>query len=74
MNDILAIAPAVANTKVAQDAPGTTIVTSGDLQVHLVSNSLMRPPAFYASTVLDSLERSKRVWTLPSLWTHRTRP
>src|SRR6202158_5980319 len=29
---------------------------------------------FRASTVFETFGRWKTVWTLPSLWTHRTRP
>ena len=58
----------------AQDAAGATIVTSGDLQVDPNSHSTPITSAFTVSTALTALEPSKRVWTLTSLWTHRTRP
>ena len=58
----------------AQDASGPTIVTSGDLQVDSNSDSAPITSALPVSTALTAFEQSKRVWTLTSLWTHRTRP
>ena len=60
--------------KTAQDASGATIVTWDDLPVDLNSHSTMITSAFTISTTLTAFEQSKRVWTLTSLWTHRTRP
>jgi hypothetical protein len=49
-------------------APATTIGTWGDLRVYLISGSRM------INELLKPFTKSKRVWTLTSLWTHRTRP
>jgi hypothetical protein len=74
VSENLRIAAPVATTKAAQDAPQSTIATSGDLQAHPISSSLMLTTVFNVSTPLTAVERLQRVWTLPSLWTHRTRP
>ena len=71
---MLRIAAPVATKKAAQDAPRATIGTSGDLQVYPISSSLMLTGLFTVSTSLTAFKRLKRVWTLTSLWTHRTRP
>jgi hypothetical protein len=49
---MLRIAAPVATKKAAQDAPRATIGTSGDLQVHSISSSLMLTGGFTVSTVL----------------------
>ena len=64
----------ITTTNTAQDASGATIVSSGDLQVDPNSRSAMITAAFTVSIALTALTQSKRVWTLTSLWTHRTRP
>jgi len=74
VSEILRIAVLVATKKAAQDAPRATIGTSGDLQVLPIATSLMLTGDFNVSTSLIAFERLKRVWTLTSLWTHRTRP
>jgi hypothetical protein len=71
---MLRVAASVATKKVAQDALRSTIETSGDLRVDPISSSLMLAWVLKVSTSLTAFERLKRVWTLPSLWTHRTRP
>jgi hypothetical protein len=71
---MLRIATPVATKKAAQDAPRATIGTSGDLQVHPISSSLLLVGVCTDSTSFTACERLKRVWTLTSLWTHRTRP
>ena len=68
-------APRLITTKnTAQDASGATIVTSGDLQVDPNAHSAPITSTFTVSTALTAFEQSKTVWTLTSLWTHRTRP
>ena len=74
MSGILETTPVDRDEKAAQDDPGTTIVTSDDPQVDLISRVRMITGVVSVSTVLTPVERSKRVWTLTSLWTHRTRP
>jgi len=68
MSETLRIAPADATKKPLQDAPATTIGTWGDLRVYLISGSRM------INELVKPFTKSKRVWTLTSLWTHRTRP
>ena len=60
--------------KTVQDASGATIVTWGNPQVDPNSHPTMITSAFTVPTALTAFEQSKRVWTLTSLWTHRTRP
>jgi hypothetical protein len=50
MRETLRIAPADARKHTAQDAPGTTVGTWGDLRVYLISGSRMIDELFSAST------------------------
>ena len=74
MNEASLVSRLIAIKKTVQDASGTTIVTWGDHQVHPISSSLSPASLCTGSRFLTMPERSKRVWTLTSLWTHRTRP
>ena len=75
MSDILRIGRAHATRKTAQDALGTTIGTSDDLQVppDFETRGSSRG-SFVPQPLLKIFERCKTVWTLSSLWTQRTRP
>ena len=74
MSAVSLVGRLIAIQHTVQDASGTMIVTSGDLQVHPISSSLSPASLGTGSRSLTVFERSKRVWTLTSLWTHRTRP
>ena len=74
MHVMAMIAGIDAKKQTAQDAPGT-IFSRGSLPRY----PPFRPTrnledGFRASTVFETFGRWKTVWTLPSLWTHRTRP
>jgi hypothetical protein len=59
---------------IAQDAPGT-IFSRGPLLWHPpFFDHAYRRSRFSRVNVIGHFARWKTVWTLPSLWTHRTRP
>ena len=60
MREPLRIAPADATKNTAQDAPGTTVGTWGDLRVYLISGSRMIDEVFSASTISDNFSQHQR--------------
>jgi hypothetical protein len=74
MSDLPPITRPMRRRKIAQDAPGTIFSRGVAPQVSPVSTPRNLEDGFRASTLFDKFGRWKTVWTLPSLWTHRTRP
>jgi len=74
MSDIPPITRPMRRKKIAQDAPGTIFSTGGATLVSPVSTTRNLEAGFRASTLFENFARWKTVWTLPSLWTPRTRP
>ena len=73
MSDILP-PPAHATKTIAQDASGT-IFSGGELLWYPpLSTQRILEGDCRASTCLENFGQWKTVWTLPSLWTQRTRP
>ena len=74
MSDILPIERPMRRNNIAQDAPGTIFSRGAATLVSPFFDHASPRRVFRASTLLEHFERWKTVWTLPSLWTQRTRP
>jgi hypothetical protein len=60
--------------QIAQDGPGTIFSKGVAPQVSPVSRTRILNGVFHAATAIDNCRTAKTLWTLPSLWTPRTRP
>src|SRR5688572_8439438 len=74
MSDMLLIDHPMHGNTIAQDALGTIFSTGVATLVSPLSTSRILEGDCRASIVMENFGRWKTVWTLPSLWTHRTRP
>ena len=74
MSDMLSSNRAMRREKTAQDVPGT-IFSGGSLSgIPPFSSMCALKAMFRVSSLLELFAPAKTVWTLPSLWTQRTRP
>ena len=74
MSDVLPINRPMQGNKTAQDGPGTIFSRGALLWYPLFRPQRIREGDCRASTRLEKFGPWKTVWTLPSLWTQRTRP
>jgi hypothetical protein len=74
MSDRLPINRPMQGNKTAQDAPRTIFSRGALLWYPPFSTQRTLEGDCRASTRLANFSQWKTVWTLPSLWTHRTRP
>jgi hypothetical protein len=74
MNAILPLQRPMRRNTIAQDASGTIFSRGALLGYPPLSTTRIVEGVFRASPLLQHFARWKTVWTLPSLWTQRTRP
>jgi hypothetical protein len=74
MSDIPLITRPMRRKTIAQDAPGTIFSRGGATRVSPRFDHAQPRRRFRASTLFETFGQRKMVWTLPSLWTQRTRP
>jgi hypothetical protein len=74
MSDMLSSNRAMRRKKTAQDAPGTIFSRESLSGIPLFLSTCALNAMFRVSPSLELFAPTKTVWTLPSLWTQRTRP
>ena len=74
MSDMPPITRPMRRKNIAQDAPRNYFLEGIATLVSPVSTTRNFEVVFGVSTLLENVARWKTVWTLPSLWTQRTRP